>query len=95
MVAAGCLLSYLKTTQRQALPHLKQITLENNEEYLHVDAATQKHLELFENYQGGRENSLLAVLDHTVNPMGSRLLKRWLGRPLRNLYNYPKTGQYW
>ncbi|KTD53097.1 DNA mismatch repair protein MutS [Legionella quinlivanii] len=85
LVAAGCLLSYLKTTQRQALPHLKQITLENNEEYLHVDAATQKHLELFENYQGGRENSLLAVLDHTVNPMGSRLLKRWLGRPLRNL----------
>ncbi|KTC68170.1 DNA mismatch repair protein MutS [Legionella birminghamensis] len=85
LVAAGCLLSYLKTTQRQALPHLKQITLENNEDYLHMDAATQKHLELFENYQGGRENSLLAVLDHTVNPMGSRLLKRWLGRPLRNV----------
>lgn len=82
--AAGCLLSYLQTTQRQSLPHLKQITLEQNEDYLQLDAATQRHLELFENYQGGRENSLLAVLDRTSCAMGSRLLKRWLGRPLSN-----------
>ena len=81
--AAGCLLSYLKTTQRQALPHLKQITLENNDDYLQVDAATQRHLELFYNYQGSHENTLLSLLDKTVTTMGSRLLKRWLGRPLR------------
>lgn len=80
--AAGCLLSYLQTTQRQALPHLTQITLEQSTDYLQLDAATQRHLELFENYQGGRENSLLAVLDYTACAMGSRLLKRWLGRPL-------------
>ncbi|ASQ45350.1 DNA mismatch repair protein MutS [Legionella clemsonensis] len=80
--AAGCLLSYLQTTQRQALPHLSQITLEQSTDYLQLDAATQRHLELFENYQGGRENSLLAVLDHTACAMGSRLLKRWLGKPL-------------
>ncbi|KTC86425.1 DNA mismatch repair protein MutS [Legionella brunensis] len=80
--AAGCLLTYLQTTQRQSLPHLTQLTLEQNADYLQLDAATQKHLELFENYQGGRENSLLAVLDHTACAMGSRLLKRWLGRPL-------------
>lgn len=83
--AAGCLLTYLQTTQRQALPHLKHLTLEKNEDYLQVDAATQKHLELFVNYQGGRENTLLAVIDHTATAMGSRLLKRWLGRPLRQL----------
>lgn len=81
--AAGCLLAYLKNTQRQALPHLKHITLENNDDYLQVDAATQRHLELFSNYQGSHENTLLAVLDHTTTTMGSRLLKRWLGRPLR------------
>ncbi|MDP1601975.1 MAG: DNA mismatch repair protein MutS [Legionella sp.] len=81
--AAGCLLFYLKATQRQSLPHLKHLTLEKDEDYLQLDAATQKHLELFENYQGNRDNSLLAIIDKTTNPMGSRLLKRWLGRPLR------------
>ncbi|MGQ3888875.1 DNA mismatch repair protein MutS [Legionella sp. CNM-1927-20] len=81
--AAGCLLFYLQATQRQSLPHLKHLTLEKDEDYLQIDAATQKHLEIFENYQGERTNSLLSILDQTVNPMGSRLLKRWLGRPLR------------
>jgi len=81
--AAGCLLFYLQNTQQQSLPHLQQITLEKDEDYLQLDAATQKHLELFETGQGKRDNSLLDVLDHTANPMGSRLLKRWLGRPLR------------
>lgn len=81
--AAGCLLYYLQATQRQSLPHLTKITLENDQDFLLLDAATQKHLELFENYQGRQENTLLAVLDKTANPMGSRLLQRWLGRPLQ------------
>lgn len=83
--AAGCLLSYLKLTQRQHLPHLKQITLEKNDDYLQLDAATQRHLELFSNYQGTRENTLIAILDHTCTAMGSRMLKRWLARPLRQI----------
>jgi len=82
--AAGCLLSYLKTTQRQALPHLKNITLEQREDYLQLDAATQRHLELFEHHQGTREQSLVGILDKTASTLGSRLLKRWLGRPLRD-----------
>ena len=81
--AAGCLLTYLNITQRQALPHLRAITLEQSHDYLQLDAATQRHLELFTNSNGTRDNSLLAVIDHTVCSMGSRLLKRWLGRPLR------------
>lgn len=81
--AAGCLLSYLQTTQRQALPHLTAITLEKSQDYLQLDASTQRHLELFNNNQGGRDNSLFASIDHTACAMGSRLLKRWLGRPLR------------
>mgnify|MGYP000623760173 FL=1 len=83
LIAAGALLSYLQTTQKQALPHLNAITLENVHDYLQLDASTQKHLELFENVQGGTENCLLSVLDKTACTMGSRLLKRWLGRPLK------------
>lgn len=81
--AAGCLLAYLQITQRQSLPHLTTITLEQSQDYLQLDAATQRHLELFTNNQGSRDNSLLASIDHTACAMGSRLLKRWLGRPLR------------
>ncbi|AUH72315.1 DNA mismatch repair protein MutS [Legionella sainthelensi] len=83
LVAAGTLLSYLHTTQKQALPHLTTITLENSHDYLQLDAATQKHLELFENISGSQENSLISILDKTACSMGSRLLKRWLGRPLK------------
>lgn len=81
--AAGCLLTYLRTTQRQALPHLRHITLEQSHDYLQLDAATQRHLELFTNNKGERDNTLLATIDHTACAMGSRLLKRWLSRPLR------------
>lgn len=83
LIAAGALLSYLQTTQKQTLPHLNAITLEHSEDYLQMDASTQKHLELFENIQGGSDNSLISVLDKTACTMGSRLLKRWLGRPLK------------
>lgn len=82
--AAGALLAYLAVTQRQALPHLSNITIEQPQEHLHLDAATQRHLELFVNNQGGQTHTLLACLDTTASAMGSRLLKRWLGRPLRD-----------
>ena len=81
--AAGALLAYLQTTQRQALPHLTAITLEQSHDYLQLDAATQRHLELFHNNLGNRDHSLLETIDHTASAMGSRLLKRWLSRPLR------------
>jgi DNA mismatch repair protein MutS len=81
--AAGCLLAYLETTERRALPHLTTITLEKSDDYLHLDASTQRHLELFENNRGGRQYTLISTLDHTASSMGSRLLKRWLARPLR------------
>ncbi|KTD32366.1 DNA mismatch repair protein MutS [Legionella moravica] len=83
LIAAGALLAYLKTTQKQALPHLTSMILEHSHDYLQLDAATQKHLELIENVHGGNNHTLLSVLDHTACSMGSRLLKRWLGRPLK------------
>ncbi|KTD16018.1 DNA mismatch repair protein MutS [Legionella israelensis] len=92
LVAAGCLLAYLATTQRQTLPHLQTATLEQSNDYLHLDAATQKHLELYENHYGRHENSLLDIIDHTASAAGSRLLKRWLYRPLRQ-YDILKKRQ--
>jgi len=83
-IAAGGLLAYLNLTQRQALPHLTTLTLERNDDYLELDAATQSHLALFENQRGTEQHTLISVLNHTASPMGSRLLKRWLGRPLRD-----------
>lgn len=84
LIAAGCLLVYLQTTQKQALPHLKNLRLEHIESWLQLDTATQKHLEIFENNQGGSENTLFDILDKTTTAMGGRQLKRWLGRPLRS-----------
>lgn len=91
--AAGALLAYLQTTQKQALPHLNELTLEHSQDYLQLDAATQKHLELFENIQGGKEHCLTSVLDNTASTMGSRLLKRWLSRPLMQAHKIVERQQ--
>jgi len=81
--AAGALLDYLQNTQRQALPHLIQVNVITNDIHLTVDAATARHLELFENHQGGNTHTLWSILDHAASAMGTRLLKRWLAEPLR------------
>ena len=83
--AAGALLAYLQLTQRQSIPHINAINIERRDDFLHLDAATQKHLELFCNLNNEKKNSLLAVVDNTASSMGSRLIKRWLGRPLANI----------
>ena len=82
--AAGCLLQYAKETQRTALPHLRALYAERREDSVVLDAATRRNLELTTNLAGGTENTLAAILDHTASAMGSRLLKRWLHRPLRD-----------
>ncbi|QLK87972.1 DNA mismatch repair protein MutS [Arsenophonus endosymbiont of Aphis craccivora] len=83
--AAGCLLQYVKDTQRTALPHIHSITMEQQKETIILDAATRGNLELTQNLSGGSENTVAAILDQCVTPMGSRMLKRWLHSPLRNL----------
>ena len=79
----GCLLTYLHSTQRQHIPHVQHLCLERQDNYLELDIPTQKQLELFETYQKTHEHTLLQVIDHTASTMGSRLLKRWLGKPLK------------
>ncbi|AZZ97038.1 DNA mismatch repair protein MutS [Pseudoalteromonas sp. R3] len=84
LVAAGCVMQYVKDTQRTALPHIRAITLEKNEHAVILDAATRKNLELTVNLSGSIENTLAQVLDKTATPMGSRLLKRRIHTPVRN-----------
>ncbi len=83
--AAGALLGYAKETQRTALPHLRSISQERFEDSVVIDSASRRNLEIDCNLSGGRDNTLLDVLDHTATAMGSRLLARWLNRPLRQM----------
>ncbi len=82
--AAGCLLQYAVDTQRTALPHIRGLRVERREDSIILDSATRRNLELLVNLAGGTENTLAAIMDYTATPMGSRLLRRWLGRPIRN-----------
>ncbi len=82
--AAGCLLQYARDTQRSRLPHIRRLQVEQHDEAVILDAATRRNLELDLNLSGGRSNTLASVLDKCKTPMGSRLLRRWLHRPLRD-----------
>ena len=83
IAAAGCLLGYVEETQKSALPHLTGMAVESAGETIALDAATRRNLELDTHPSGRVEHTLLGVLDETVTPMGARLLRRWLNRPLR------------
>ncbi|MFM4649237.1 DNA mismatch repair protein MutS [Aeromonas bivalvium] len=84
LCAAGCLMQYVKDTQRTALPHIRSVRLDQPDHAVIMDAATRRNLELTQNLAGGYENTLAEVLDRTQTPMGSRLLKRWLHQPIRD-----------
>jgi DNA mismatch repair protein MutS len=84
IAAASALLGYIEETQKQRLPHLRAIALETSDDAVAMNAATRRHLELDSRIDGDARATLLGVLDSTVTPMGGRLLRRWLNRPLRN-----------
>lgn len=81
--AAGCLIQYVKDTQRTALPHIRSLTLDAQDHSVILDAATRRNLELTQNLSGGTDNTLAEVLDKSATAMGSRMLKRWLHQPMR------------
>ncbi len=83
IAAAGALLGYVEETQKQRLPHLTSIAVESGDGAIAMNAATRRHLELDTRVDGDTRHTLLGVLDSTVSPMGGRLLRRWLHRPLR------------
>jgi DNA mismatch repair protein MutS len=83
IVAAGAIIHYLKETEHPNLQHITNLQRIDREDYLWMDRFTIRNLELI---QSGADqgNTLLKVLDHTVSPMGARLMKRWLLLPLND-----------
>ena len=82
--AAGALLRYAIRTQAKSLPHVQTLTAERAGEFLLMDPATRRNLEISETINGQPSPTLFSLLDHCGTPMGSRLLKRWLHHPLRD-----------
>ena len=83
--AAGCILAYVQDTQRAALPHIQGLKVERHDDYIMIDAATRRNLEIDTNAQGNRQNTLLDLFDQCSTTMGSRLLRRWLNQPATDL----------
>ncbi|HRO26534.1 MAG TPA: DNA mismatch repair protein MutS [Luteimonas sp.] len=83
IAAAGALLGYVEETQKQQLPHLTSIAVESGDGAIAMNAATRRHLELDTRVDGDTRHTLLGILDTSVSPMGGRMLRRWLHRPLR------------
>ena len=84
IAAAGALLDYIQSTQRTALPHIQSIRAERDSDFVQLDAATRRNLELTETLRGEAAPTLLSVLDTTATGMGTRLLRHWLHHPLRD-----------
>src|SRR5690606_15888303 len=81
--AAGALLRYVTNTQSQSLGHVQQLKADRASQYVLLDPATRRNLELTETLRGEDSPTLFSTLDHCGTPMGSRLLRRWLHHPLR------------
>jgi DNA mismatch repair protein MutS len=84
VAAAGALMQYVTDTQKSSLPHLQSIAVERREDAVIMDGPTRRNLELEESLSGHHEHTLAGVMDHCQSPMGSRLLRRWIQRPLRD-----------
>ena len=84
IAAAGCLYAYAKETQQTQMSHISAPIVEHLGETVAMDSATRRNLELDLNLVGGEENTLLSILNTCKTPMGARLMRRWLHRPLRD-----------
>ncbi len=84
VIAAGAILHYLDLTQHNHLSHISGLSRIEEEKYVWLDRFTIRNLELFAPIQEGGK-SLINVIDKTISPMGSRLLKRWMALPLKDI----------
>lgn len=83
VIAAGAILQYLEQTLHTQIAHITSLTRIEEERYVRLDKFTVRSLELVSTMQEGGK-TLLDVIDHTVSPMGGRLLRRWLVFPLKD-----------
>jgi len=82
VAAAGALVRYLRDTQKAELAHVRSIRVKHAADAMVVDPTTLQHLEVVASADGGRSGSLLHEIDRTITPMGGRLIRAWLLRPL-------------
>ncbi len=80
--AAGALFQYARATQMRSLAHITALTVERDDEYLRLDAATRRNLEITETLRGAPAPTLLSILDTCSTSMGSRWLRHCLHHPL-------------
>ncbi len=84
-LTAGGLLGYLYETQKTGLEHISSVNVYSENQYMGIDAAAMRNLELCSSMRGDKKGSLLWVLDKTRTAMGKRLLRRWVEQPLMNI----------
>lgn len=84
IAAAGALIDYIKHTQRTALPHINGIQVEQTSQFIQLDAATRRNLEIDQTLRGETSPTLFSLLNTTQTAMGARLLRHWLHHPLRD-----------
>ncbi|MEI7569776.1 MAG: DNA mismatch repair protein MutS [Alcaligenaceae bacterium] len=84
LCAAGALLRYAGRTQSHALSHVQTLVADRASQYVLMDPATRRNLELTRTLSGEEAPTLFSILDTCCTPMGSRLLRRWLHHPLRD-----------
>lgn len=84
IIAAGAILQYLDITQHHQIKHITSLSRIEEDHYVWLDKFTIRNLELFQPvYEGGK--AFIDVIDKTLSPMGSRLLKRWIALPLKDI----------
>ena len=85
VVAAGAIMNYLQETQKANLVHIRRILPVDVSNYMVLDASTKKNLEITASMSGQADGTLFSVIDRTETPMGGRLLKFWVNRPLKRV----------
>jgi DNA mismatch repair protein MutS len=90
LLAAGSLYKYLQDTVKGDLSHLDEIQAFDPSEFMVLDFATRRNLEIITNINGRKENTLLETLDKTVTAGGGRILRQWLEQPLKSISKIEK-----
>ena len=84
-IAAGAVMNYLQETQKANIPHIKKIVPHDVSNYMVLDGSTKRNLEITTSISGQPEGTLYSIIDRTLTPMGGRMLKQWINRPLKRI----------
>ena len=91
IAAAGAILHYLNETQQNRLSHIRKIQVFNHSDYMFLDRSTRRNLEITDSLnESGSEGTLISILDKTSTPMGGRMLRKWITRPLLKIESINK-----